>query len=699
MPAPGRFEYLFRFCGDPGFHEEDEAAKLAAFVRTARIDDVLLFANVQELNTGHTTPEELEAYIGMMERLRPAIEGSGATLSINHWPTIQHFDMGKRLRPGQDFRLMVDPDGREATLCACPLDEAWRDALAATFARLADLRPNILWVEDDFRFHNHAPLRWGGCFCDRHLALYSDMAGHAVSREAFVAGVLRPGAPHPYRAVWLDACRDVLVDAARRLGDAVHARSPETRVGLMSSSPEVHCAEGRDWDALLHAFAGATPPVDRVHLPCYAERVASEYLARFHTVSMLNRFFLPPDAQIYPELENFPYSRFSKSRRFTRFELLAAVPLGMTGVTIDLFDLNGNGIVWESGYQDMLAGAKDFLEAVTATGLPRSGPSGVLVLADPRSSYTLHTTEGRRMEELYPKDMYFGGLLPSFGIPFAYAGADALAAARGRVVALSGQSLRTLAPDAIAALFRDHFVLLDGEAAATLADLGLGRLAGIAEARWMDKDSGEFMYEQVADGAVYCGMRDARATAAILGADALAVRYDAQDVRVLSRLHDSARRIVAPGLVLVGGSVCVYPFGRFEDPLCPPQALLNDIRQAMMQRVLALASARFDAPPFVVGEPYVFPTLYDTRGGTGVAGAHAGDADGTGGFALYLTNAATDDLDRVRLDVGDRPVARVHALTPDRPAWTEVPFSRDGRILTLDFPLASLESALLRFGG
>ena len=38
-----------------------------------------------------------------------------------------------------------------------------------------------------------------------------------------------------------------MVEVAGLIGDAVHEVSPTTRVGLMSSVPEVHCAEGRDW--------------------------------------------------------------------------------------------------------------------------------------------------------------------------------------------------------------------------------------------------------------------------------------------------------------------------------------------------------------------------------------------------------------------------------------------------------------------
>ena len=166
----------------------------------------------------------------------------------------------------------------------------------------------------------------------------------------------------------------------------------------MSSAPHVHAAEGRDWHALLHTLAAGRPPVDRVHLPGYQENSPSNYLHGFNMVSMLTRAMLPSETEVYPELENFPFSLFSKSRRFTRFQLLSALPLDLAGITIDLYDLNGNGIVWEDGYQQMLHRTKPYLNALTRSGVFKEERLGVRVLYSPCSAYTLHTREGSSME-------------------------------------------------------------------------------------------------------------------------------------------------------------------------------------------------------------------------------------------------------------------------------------------------------------
>ena len=354
--------YSFRFCCDPGFNDRREIMSLQRFVREAQIDDVAVFCNVEELNTGHMTGEEQETvWLRLLSDVQTALAPEGVQLSVNHWHSLMHADLGKTLPQSQPFRHMVDMDGREAALCVCPMCESWQTYFAGLYARYAALSPHILWVEDDFRLHNHAPLHWGGCFCRAHMLEYARRAGKpGLTREEFVRGLLQPGEVHPYRKIWLDVNRETMTALAARIGQAVRRASPTAKVGLMSSVPYIHAAEGRDWYGILRGLAAGQPPVSRIHLPAYQETAPGQYLLRFNMVSMHNRALLPPETEIYPELENYPYSLFAKSRAFTRFQLLSSLPLNLKGMTIDLFDLNGSGIVFSDGYQQMLREVKPF---------------------------------------------------------------------------------------------------------------------------------------------------------------------------------------------------------------------------------------------------------------------------------------------------------------------------------------------------
>lgn len=638
------FKYIFRFCCDPGFNDQEEIDALMKYVDEAEVDDVAVFCNVEEINTGHMSLSEQDVYLNLMRSLRPLLEEKGITMSVNHWHSVMHADLGKKFAPDQNFRPMVDIQGRAAELCVCPLCENWQNYIGSIYARYAELDPSILWVEDDFRLHNHDPLFWGGCFCPEHMRIYSERAGKELTREEFLAGVLQPGEPHPYRKIWLDVARETMLSAAKAIGTAVRGVSASSKVGLMSSVPYVHAAEGRDWHAILNTLAGGTNPVNRIHLPGYQETVPSTYLRNLNMVSMMNRAMIPENTEVYPELENFPFSLFSKSRRFTRFQLLSGLPLNLAGITIDLYDLNGNGIVWEDGYQDMLREVKPYLNELTKMGVFKGQRKGVQVLYSQRASYHLHTTAGSSMEELYPQECFWAGLLPAMGIPYAYC--DHIPA--GEIVACSGQVLRSFSRDEVTALFKKNFVILTGDAAETLLNMNLGHLAGIESAKWIKQDNGTYAFEQVTNGKTYRGRKNARASAIVVCSDVLDVTYrEDAEVAEYSAMYDSFRRRTLPCQSVVNGKVMIYPFGHFGAPGYIPVMLLNALRQEILQDVLKNAEAAF---PMVVGSPYLEPHYLERNGEE----------------YLYLVNSSSDAVEGVHLTSvpeGSFPV--FHSAAPD----------------------------------
>ena len=664
------FQYIFRFCCDPGFNDREETEALLRLAKEAKIDDVCVFANVQELNTGHMTYSEQETWLKLMEGLGRKLKEMGITLSVNQWHSVMHADLGKALPAHQPFRPMVDPWGHEASLCVCPLCPEWQQYIGGLYARYARLDASILWVEDDFRLHNHDPLVWGGCFCREHMRIYSEKAGKQLTREEFVAGVLRPGPPHPYRKIWLDTARETMLSAARAIAEAVRGVNPAVKIGLMSSVPQIHAAEGRSWPLLLETLAAGQPPVCRVHLPAYQEMAPGAYLTRFHLVSMLCAALLPKGTEIYPELENYPYSLFSKSRTFTRFQLISALPLGLRGMTIDLYDLNGNGIVPEDGYEAMLGQIKPFLNRMQQSGAFRGRPLGVRVLVSPDSSYTLHTRQGQAMEELYPQDAFFGGLLPALGIPFSYETSPDIA---GETVAVSGQVLRNYSPEQIETLFARNTVLLSGDGAQTLTDLGLGRLAGIRSLRWMRQNGGEYTYEEALPGVRYRGRERARASAVISASDAAAIAYaPGAQVREFTAFYDAFRRRTAPGQTLVNGRVIIFPFGRFEGIMELPPMLLSAARQEILQHILRCAGCSL---PMTEKAPYLALYAYETEKAQW----------------LYAVNGSLDDAAHAAVTL-PRALPSPISWEASSPAASVSPANGH----TLDVCLPSMEAVLIR---
>ncbi len=663
--------YSLRLALDPGWTDEAGLAVLPELIGAGRIDDVMVFANVEELNTGHTDEAERLRYRDLAERVAAVAAPAGATMSLNPWHTVMHGDYGKHLRPGQDFRLMVDPAGRTAELAVCPRDPAWQEYLAGLYGCYAAARPRFLWVEDDFRYHNHAPLEWGGCFCDDHLAEFSRRAGRTLTRSEFVAGLLAPGEPHPYRRIWLETAREALEQAAAGVERAVHAVSPQTRLGLMTSVPAVHASEGRRWTPLLAALCGPHAPAVRIHLPAYAERRPADYLSLFHSIADAHRALLPAGTEVYPELENFPYSRFAKSLAFTRFQLLSAQVLAPSGMTLDFYDLNGNGPVLADRYQDALADTREELDAGLAGGVFARPRQGVAVLVSEESAAALHTASGASMVELYPREYLFGPLLAGYGIPFRYTTDHTLA---GEIVAVGGQYFRTIGAEAARALLERNRALLDAEAVESLIALGLGDLAGADAVAWTGDQEGFATYEQAVGGVRLMERSGARASVLLLGGDIALIDYRPGRARDLTRLQGAEHRDAGPGHVVVDERLLVMPFGRFDPLEVVPPMLRTTLRQELLQQVLA----EWD------------PGLVFLRGTADVTVYSYPDSDGE---VVYLLNGSLDPLAGPRLRVGDRTVSQVRSVLQQDAV---VGFVRDRDDLVLQLSLAPLGAVLLR---
>jgi len=666
-----KFQYILRFAVQPGHDEDEKLSVLLDFCKEALIDEVMFFINCEELNQGHLTIEETKPWMDLIAKGKKLLETIGVKTSINPWITLLHCDRGRKLKDNQDFRLMVDPYGNQAGAVVCPLCSSWQKYISEMYSYYATLKPNVVWVEDDFRLHNHNPLIWGGCFCERHMEEYSKYAaklgiipeGRILSREEFVGGILKKGEVHPYRKVWLDVSRHTMIKLAELIGEAVHKVSPETKVGLMSSAPYAHCAEGRDWEAILKGLAGNNPPVIRPHLPAYGEMIPRDYMFGFTIIPMLTRMFLPEETEIYPELENFPHTRFSKSKTFSAFQIETSILLDSKGITMNIYDMMGNGILPGEGYQYMLAGIKNFLNQLTSLNLSALYLKGVKIPVCQESSYTLKIQQDKGMEGLYPSETFWAKLLAAYGIANLYTrGVEH----KNSVIAVSGQYFRNLSEREIKDLFENNYVLLEGEAAYTLWEMGYGHLAGIGSIIRYEANTGKASYEEICNGETYAGVKKGRMTCQGHSADYLEIKYiDKDKLEVISKVKNPYGETVGEGMVIYNNKVFVLPYVLSEGKLAP---VLNPIRQEAIQNVLLKLqkgklqqkggkededhglSVTQDVPPMSLDTPTMvlnapFVSVYDYSF--------------TDKRVLIVVNASGDDFDEVKIKLAsDIPVPK-----------------------------------------
>lgn len=540
-----------------GPHQDSAVIReeLLATCRAGWIDEVIFFAFAEEQNDGHDRLERIHEWLEAIRPWKRALEAEGVAVSFNPWHSLLHCDRHRRLKPDQPWQRMVDWRGRAAKAVVCPLDPGWRAYYAEALRVISAEGFRVVWVDDDIRYHNHEPLDWGGCWCRLHIAEFNRRAESQATREEIVSRVLKAGEPHPWRALWFemwDECQRELVDMWREI-----VESAGSRLGLMSSQPEVHAVEGRTWARWWPALAQQRPPVHRPHFWGYSE-CGSEALVNGIRQMQMNRMVQLEEVESLPEIENFPYGRWNKSFRQTVAQMALAQVFGSNGLAVSLYDFMGNLPSDEPERAAFLAGVKPMLGWLGEQFPPSLTSVGVGTPWHPDMSRLVHTDDQPfEWETLLVDTGGWDHWLGAFGFAFQKR-------AQKGVNALSG-AMPWAFDDATLRGWLGHGLLLDGPAAAVLVKREFGPGLGIEDARFITQEDVLYSMEETVDAEF--GLR--KEAQMSLNADKPYKERLLQgrlhpNARVISVLKDPLQKKVGHGAFLfensLGGRVAVMPW-------------------------------------------------------------------------------------------------------------------------------------------
>lgn len=579
------FYYSLRYVLDPRTNTAEKDKKLLQFCQDAKIDNVTFFINGEDINASHLTPAQTQVWLDAIKLVQDKLATIGVTTSLNPFSTIMHNDRGKTINPEIGFEPLVDLNGRVATMMGCPADPKWKDYLTACYAQFATLHPKELWLEDDFRHFNHSPLKLA-CFCDRHMKIYEEKLGHQISRADFVQKIFAPGTPTEERRVYLETARQEMIDVAAMIEKTVHLVSHETKLALMTSQPDWHAVEGRDWQTLFSQLSGPDHPFfSRPHLPAYNEVSPLKYGRDFEEYTRITAAYLGEDAILLPELENYMYSGYAKSVKFTQFQIETAALVGAQGILLNIFEMNGNGVNDTYGYAKMLSESKPFLNKISEKRLLLSQTRGIQILVDQDSSFTIHTTTGTQTEELLPHEKNWAGLLSTFGFSTTVTPVNQKSRFTNQTLAISGQLLRNFTDEQIKNIIKNNYVLLDGESIQVLLDRGLAKeLLHITSNKWHPVRSNFQSYER-AKGRTINGIKNPGITMLSHTGDYLKLDYDKKaDIEIFTTAYNEFNEEFGNVMALIDQHVIVMPMN--QDPKYGWESQYIDYKQGLYQLML-----------------------------------------------------------------------------------------------------------------
>ncbi|MCX4649415.1 hypothetical protein [Streptomyces sp. NBC_01446] len=557
--------YVLRLQADPADDVADVEERLLRLVKDSRADEICVFFFGMEFNDGHEPVAEVAAWLDRTRPWRTALRSAGVGVSLNPGHTLSHGDWGRKRR--ESWQPMVDQNGTEAEITVCPLDTAWQAYFAECLHQYAAEDVCAVWIEDDIRLHNHAPLDWGGCFCPLHLAEFASRTGEAPTRAELVAACTAPGEAHPWRRQWLDLLDDTtagLLSEWRAIADA-HG----VELGLMSSRPESHAPEGRDWSRWLDKVG-----IHRPHFWPYSDTAGPE-LPLSAALLDAQRGLQPSSLVSYPEIECWPYGQWNKSFRQTGAQMALAHILGCHGLAVSLYDFLGNHPDDEPERARFLADWRPTLDWLADTFPTSLRTVGIGVPWSPETARELRVDDdgnSGRWQALQADHREWAGWLGAIGHAVTVrpesmdlrAAQTALPGGETTVRSLAGRSVWAYTDDQL----RDWLhggLILDGTAAEILHRRGFGDLIGVRGLRTPGVHDPIPAREICTDPEFTLRVGAAVSIdAEVNGHRPLAVADPVPGARIASRLVDPRGADVGAGLVLysnaLGGRTAVCPW-------------------------------------------------------------------------------------------------------------------------------------------
>ena len=103
---------------------------------------------------------------------------------------------------------MVDAYGVVGYSINCPGNEKFQEAFREIIRKYAALKPDVLWIDDDFRMVFHSPVGFG-CFCDDCIKRFNIKEGRNFDRDGLRKAILADS--ENIRALWQEFTREQMV--------------------------------------------------------------------------------------------------------------------------------------------------------------------------------------------------------------------------------------------------------------------------------------------------------------------------------------------------------------------------------------------------------------------------------------------------------------------------------------------------------
>ncbi len=276
-----------------------------------------------------------KALVAIAEKFRAAGVGVSLQLSnsIGHGQYMSSEDCTGLVYKGSPVQPMVGPDGTVAHYCFCFRSEALTDYVTKELSYYCKaVHPEYVWVDDDFRASNHAPVEFS-CFCDGCIEKFNKELNASYTREELAEELIHGDIG--VREKFIEFNRHALGVLAEKMAKAVHEVSPETTLAFQSC---FHGYTGGDDDFFFDSVKpyGAKAPAYRGGGGVYNDHDPNLLFYKVTEVAYQNAFLPDYVTLRVPEIENLPFAYSGKSPAGDMLESTLQLAAGHTGLSYSM---------------------------------------------------------------------------------------------------------------------------------------------------------------------------------------------------------------------------------------------------------------------------------------------------------------------------------------------------------------------------
>ena len=405
--------------------------------------------------------------------------------TLGHGQYMMTRDCSGLVYEGSPVKKMVGANGCTAEYGFCWNDEFFKNYLADHVRYYVEkVQPAEIWIDDDMRARNHAPVDFG-CFCNDCIAQFNAMHGYNYNREDLVNEFLHGDIN--VRDNWIKFVRKGMSGLAETIAKAAHEGCADTVVCLQNGSNGPYTGYSHDY--MLDAMYKATghPPMYRAGADAYHAHDPNEYLVKLVQTSFDQSRLPDYVAERCPEIECTPDTAFGKVARGHAFETAAYLAGGATGMSYAMLGFLPEKPEFFHKAFKLFDEQREYYEQLGA--LSRNSIASGITFATSKKAHLRKLPEGATMNQFNTEEYACADFMLRNGFALNYEDANS------GIFLLHPNAARQMQHEELEALTKKN-VLTDADTVMYLKSMGID--LGI-EARPLSDDEGMASSENFTD--------------------------------------------------------------------------------------------------------------------------------------------------------------------------------------------------------